>query len=90
MNFCDSQNFAAVQLWTFSGLDAARRLYESFGFRLTKEWQGEQWGSEMLEQQFTRNAYETSVIASVEKLPIPINSRLFCTRYQPGNYSMNF
>ncbi|WP_354691578.1 bifunctional helix-turn-helix transcriptional regulator/GNAT family N-acetyltransferase [Phytobacter sp. RSE-02] len=54
MNFCESQNFAAVQLWTFSGLDAARRLYESFGFRLTKEWHGEQWGSEMLEQQFTR------------------------------------
>lgn len=54
MNFCDSQGFAAVQLWTFSGLNAARRLYESFGFQLTKEWQGEQWGSEMLEQQFTR------------------------------------
>ncbi len=54
MAFCDSQAFAAVQLWTFSGLNAARRLYESFGFRLTKEWQGEQWGSEMLEQQFTR------------------------------------
>jgi ribosomal protein S18 acetylase RimI-like enzyme/DNA-binding MarR family transcriptional regulator len=54
MSFCDKQGFAAVQLWTFSGLNAARRLYESFGFRLTKEWQGEQWGSEMLEQQFTR------------------------------------
>ncbi|GJL34957.1 MarR family transcriptional regulator [Enterobacter hormaechei] len=54
MRFCDSQGFAAVQLWTFSGLDAARRLYESFGFRLTKEWQGEQWGSKMQEQQFAR------------------------------------
>lgn len=54
MDFCDSQNFTAVQLWTFSGLDAARRLYESFGFLLAKEWQGEQWGSKMREQQFTR------------------------------------
>lgn len=54
MRFCDNQGFAAVQLWTFSGLNAARRLYESFGFQLTKEWQGDQWGSEMLEQQFTR------------------------------------
>ena len=56
MAFCDSQHFGAVQLWTFSGLNAARRLYESFGFSLTKEWQGEQWGSAMLEQQFTRKS----------------------------------
>ncbi len=36
--------FSAVQLWTFSGLHAARALYESFGFTLHKEWQGDQWG----------------------------------------------
>ncbi|MEI1681807.1 bifunctional helix-turn-helix transcriptional regulator/GNAT family N-acetyltransferase [Acinetobacter baumannii] len=52
--FCDEKRFAAVQLWTFSGLDAARKLYESFGFKLTKEWDGNQWGKTMLEQQFTR------------------------------------
>lgn len=57
MDFCDSYGFAAVQLWTFSGLDVARRLYETFGFRLTKEWRGEQWGNAMLEQQFTRLAF---------------------------------
>lgn len=56
MAFCDEQRFAAVQLWTFSGLNAARRLYESFGFTLCKSWQGEQWGRPMLEQQFTRYA----------------------------------
>ena len=56
MNFCDQQKFAATQLWTFSGLDAARRLYESFGFTLTKEWDGDQWGSRVMEQQFTRIA----------------------------------
>ncbi|MEG3131693.1 helix-turn-helix domain-containing GNAT family N-acetyltransferase [Pantoea cypripedii] len=56
MAFCDAQAFSAVQLWTFSGLDAARRLYESFGFTLTQEWQGDQWGKSMLEQQFTRVA----------------------------------
>ncbi|MCS6067743.1 GNAT family N-acetyltransferase [Klebsiella variicola subsp. variicola] len=44
MAFCDSRQFSAVQLWTFKGLDAARKLYESFGFTLTREWQGEQWG----------------------------------------------
>ena len=54
MAFCDQKGFSAVQLWTFSGLDAARKLYESFGFKLTNEWEGNQWGKIMLEQQFTR------------------------------------
>ena len=54
MQFCDEQNFPAVQLWTFNKLTAARRLYESFGFELAKEWQGDQWGSTITEQQFTR------------------------------------
>ena len=54
MAFCDQENFSAVQLWTFSGLEAARRLYESYGFKLSREWEGDQWGKAMLEQQFTR------------------------------------
>jgi len=54
MQFCDEQGFSAVQLWTFNKLTAARRLYESFGFELAKEWQGDQWGSTITEQQFTR------------------------------------
>jgi len=54
MNFCDQKQFSAVQLWTFSGLSAARKLYETFGFKLTNEWEGDQWGKTMLEQQFTR------------------------------------
>ncbi|MBJ9740058.1 bifunctional helix-turn-helix transcriptional regulator/GNAT family N-acetyltransferase [Acinetobacter oleivorans] len=54
INFCDQKQFSAVQLWTFSGLSAARKLYETFGFKLTNEWEGNQWGNTMLEQQFTR------------------------------------
>lgn len=54
ITFCDQKEFSAVQLWTFSGLDVARKLYESFGFKLAKEWEGNQWGKTMLEQQFTR------------------------------------
>ncbi|WP_227317516.1 bifunctional helix-turn-helix transcriptional regulator/GNAT family N-acetyltransferase [Cedecea davisae] len=54
MNFCDGQGFSTVELWTFNKLTAARRLYESFGFELSKEWQGDQWGSTITEQQFTR------------------------------------
>lgn len=54
MAFCDRRAFSAAQLWTFSGLHAARALYESFGFTLHKEWQGDQWGMMMTEQQFSR------------------------------------
>ena len=54
VEFCDLQGFRAIQLWTFKGLDAARRLYESLGFELVREERGEQWGSTVTEQQFTR------------------------------------
>ncbi|MEN5237547.1 MULTISPECIES: bifunctional helix-turn-helix transcriptional regulator/GNAT family N-acetyltransferase [Pseudomonas] len=54
MTFCDRQGFSAIELWTFKGLDAARRLYESFGFELTHEAPGNQWGAKVIEQQFVR------------------------------------
>ncbi len=54
MAFCVEQRFSSVQLWTFNKLTAARRLYESFGFKLSKEWEGDQWGSTITEQQFIR------------------------------------
>lgn len=54
ITFCDGYGFSAVHLWTFNKLTAARRLYESFGFTLVKEWEGDQWGSLITEQQFTR------------------------------------
>ena len=54
MRFCDSVGFSAVHLWTFNKLTAARRLYESFGFTLVKEWEGDQWGTLITEQQFTQ------------------------------------
>ena len=56
MRFCDSAGFSAVHLWTFNKLTAARRLYESYGFTLVKEWEGDQWGSLITEQQFTRHS----------------------------------
>ena len=52
--FCDQRGFDKTQLWTFQGLDAARKLYEQFGFALVREEAGAQWGSTVVEQQFTR------------------------------------
>ena len=57
MAFCDQRGFASTQLWTFQGLDAARKLYESFGFALAHEEAGQQWGSKVVEQQFTRRLH---------------------------------
>lgn len=55
MRFVD-ERFRETYLWTFKGLDAARHLYESFGFRLADESEGEQWGSKVIEQRFCRRA----------------------------------
>ena len=54
MTFCEEKGFSAVHLWTFNKLASARHLYESFGFELAKEWDGDQWGTALTEQQFTR------------------------------------
>ncbi|CAJ0707018.1 hypothetical protein LMG19089_04248 [Ralstonia edaphis] len=53
MRFVD-ERFDETYLNTFKGLDAARHLYESFGFQLTQEEAGTQWGSTVTEQQFRR------------------------------------
>ena len=52
VGFCRSSGKRRVSLWTFSGLDAARRLYEQAGFRLAEERRGAQWGVEVTEQRF--------------------------------------
>lgn len=54
LRFVDDVGFPETQLWTFFGLDAARRLYEANGFRCVEERPGDQWGSEVLEQRFVR------------------------------------
>lgn len=40
MRFCEHQKFDRVYLTTFAGLNAARHLYDKFGFKLCREVDG--------------------------------------------------
>ena len=62
LQFVDAKGFEETQLWTFNGLHAARHLYESNGFKLAGENLGNQWGTEILEQRFSRAAKPSSKI----------------------------
>lgn len=52
MEFCKSRQYERIYLWTFEGLDAARHLYEKFGFSIAHQKRGTQWGAEVMEQRF--------------------------------------
>jgi GNAT superfamily N-acetyltransferase len=52
IEFCRQTGFPSVFLWTFRGLENARRLYESVGFRLCEESRVEQWGQTIMEQKY--------------------------------------
>ncbi|MFH0823773.1 MAG: GNAT family N-acetyltransferase [Pseudomonadota bacterium] len=54
MDFCTKTGRPDVFLWTFEGLDLARKLYERVGFVLSEEHKVEQWGSVITEQKFVR------------------------------------
>jgi ribosomal protein S18 acetylase RimI-like enzyme len=53
--FSDDRSYRKIHLWTFSGLDAARHLYETNGFRLSAEQQDDRWGVRVTEQLFERD-----------------------------------
>ncbi len=52
--FSDRAGHRGMFLWTFAGLDRARRLYESQGFALAEEHEARQWGAVIREQRFVR------------------------------------
>jgi len=54
MAFCESKGYNHIFLTTFAGLDAARHLYEKWGFQLTHEQRGSTWGVALTEQVFER------------------------------------
>ncbi len=52
LEFARRTGRSGVYLWTFAGLDAARRLYDAEGFRLVREVSGDTWGTRVTEQRF--------------------------------------
>ncbi|WP_319521293.1 GNAT family N-acetyltransferase [uncultured Desulfosarcina sp.] len=60
MAFCRAKNYRKAHLWTFEGLDAAKRLYEEAGFRLVRQKRGIQWGTEVNEQYMEADLGETT------------------------------
>jgi hypothetical protein len=48
------REFNEIHLWTVKGLDVARKLYESHGFKLVEEYSGNQWGVEVIEHKYVR------------------------------------
>ena len=52
IDFCKQKGFPKVYLWTFKGLEAARRLYEAADFQLCEESEVAQWGQHITEQKY--------------------------------------
>jgi GNAT superfamily N-acetyltransferase len=52
IDFCRTEGYKRIYLWSFEGLDAARHLYDKVGFRLVEQQRGSQWGVEVNEQRF--------------------------------------
>lgn len=51
LDFCHTNNYGSVFLWTFKGLDTARKLYDKAGFVLVEEKVNNEWSSaEIIEQ----------------------------------------
>lgn len=52
VEFCKRKKYPRIFLWTFEGLDRARRLYERENFRLIESHDARQWGQHLREQKF--------------------------------------
>ena len=52
IDFCKQQRYSKIYLWTFKGLEDARRLYEAENFRLCEENEVFQWGQNIMEQKY--------------------------------------
>ncbi|WP_224332342.1 GNAT family N-acetyltransferase [Haloprofundus halobius] len=50
MAFCADAGFDRVYLWTYEGLEAARRLYDKHGFTVVEDVTRQDWGPELTYQ----------------------------------------
>lgn len=53
IDFAQEQNYQFISLWTVKGLEAAKNLYLSFGFTLSREVEHIVWGGNHTEQEYT-------------------------------------
>lgn len=61
LSHLEEAGFPSCYLTTFAGLDPARRLYESAGFVLREEAEGDNWGTRVTEQMFMLERSRASV-----------------------------
>jgi GNAT superfamily N-acetyltransferase len=52
IDFCRKKSGSRIYLWTISGLEASRHLYEKHGFKMCESHSGTTWGIETNEQMF--------------------------------------
>lgn len=52
LKFCEQKGIEKVYLWTFKGLKPAKHLYQKYGFKMTQELEGTQWGTSVIEQRY--------------------------------------
>jgi GNAT superfamily N-acetyltransferase len=52
IQFCKHRGYRQIYLWTFKGLEDARRIYEAVNFRLSEESEVTQWGQIIKEQKW--------------------------------------
>ena len=52
VEFCKQKRYPKVYLWTFKGLESARKVYEAANFRLCEESDVFQWGQNIKEQKY--------------------------------------
>lgn len=52
MDYCRSQNYKHVLLWTFQGLDAACHLYAKQGFTMTEQVPNDTWRKGIIEERW--------------------------------------
>jgi len=52
VTFCREQNYESIFLWTIDSLEPARKLYQSFGFKLTESIDGTMGGKPSTEQRW--------------------------------------